>query len=142
MNSNAITISSKSMQLIDDINIYHYNDIKYDENVKIIKRIKKKSGYTDNLLKIELQIMVSRHILILFARHSYTDEGNIIIFNNTSATNYVPSGLLLSYMWVDKTAAGVSWVQDHYNIVESSKNSVITATKKHKNLISIRGWIT
>ena len=89
--------------------IYHYNDIKYGTNVNTIKRIKNKRGYTKHFLEIELRTMVSRYIIIMAPKSNYADEANIIICNSTSAENYVPSGMLLLCLCVDKTKPGASW---------------------------------
>ena len=98
-----------------------------------IRRIRNKRGYTEHFLEIELRTMVSRYIIIVARKRNYTDEANIIICNSSSAKNYVPSGMLLLCLCVDKTKSGVSWGQDHCNIVKASKRSVITAKIKHNN---------
>ena len=133
MKPNSITTNSKSIQIIDGKRIYHYNDIKYGTNVNTIKRIKKKRGYTEHFLEIELRTMVSRYIIIVAPKSNFADEANIIICNSSSAENYAPSGMLLLCLCVDKTKSGVSWGQDHCNIVKASKRSVITSKITHNN---------
>ena len=106
----------------------HYSNIEYGTNTKTIKRIKKKKGYTEHLPKI-----VSWYIIIVFLKSCYEDEANISIYNTASEINCVPSVMILTCMCINKTTASVPWGMNQYNIIKTSKKSVITKTSNHKN---------
>ena len=132
MKSNVIIISAKLTPLVNGKN----QCIKYCVwcKCKNNKKDKEKEGiYWAFFWEIDLPKTASRYTISVFPKSCYEDGANIIVYDTASAINDVPSWIILACMCINTTTENVSWGMNQYNILKTSKKSVITKTSNHNN---------